>query len=718
MNDTLDQVAGSPLGVTDEPARNWGSRIGGFTMVVLLVGLVVASQRTGQLDRLGWIAVTIVAVLVGCAALFIGLNSLVSQAAFSWPRYRALTGGIAGVLFGALLRGNWSVTPLIGPTDNMLIRPDGNTVFDDADLLALLASISDPELVRLGTGIVGHVEWAVALGVLGLVGGWLSGVVSARVPRLASCAAVGVAAGWLIGSHLQFRNRPDGSVTTILIWALVGAALGALVGKLTRHVAARTLLGAAVGALVAAWLVPDVLGDGSTTSATIACAVPLGLLGLRLGWPGERTPSELADFDRRARAVVFLGPALGFLLVNLVIPAIRTIYTSLLDRESEEFVGLDNYRELWNDTDSIDASNWRNLFGSQLFWIGLVLLIGGLLIGITISWIRDKEVSFEKTGGSVGALFCGGFVFLTAVFATIRGTFINNLWWVLTVVTMSTILGLAIAVLSERAGRFESAAKAIVFMPMAISMVGASIIWRFQYQARNISKNQTGVLNGLWIELGELSQSGLPRLIVLGILALALAVTLRRIAGRIQSRLSFAGFMTTAIALGWLFIELLRRSLGGFETGASGEIIADTVLFRENAPFNNIFLMVILIWIQTGFAMVILSAAIKAVPGELIEAARIDGADEGQTFFRVTLPQIMPTVGVVVTTLIVTVTKVFDIVKVSTGGNFGTNVLANDFFTESFQFLNRGVGSAIAVLILITVAPVLMFNVWQMQKEA
>jgi alpha-glucoside transport system permease protein len=126
--------------------------------------------------------------------------------------------------------------------------------------------------------------------------------------------------------------------------------------------------------------------------------------------------------------------------------------------------------------------------------------------------------------------------------------------------------------------------------------------------------------------------------------------------------------------------------------------------------------MFILIWIQTGFAMVILSAAIKAVPEELLEAARLDGATESQQFFNVTLPQILPTVGVVLTTILVAVAKVFDIVRVSTGGNFGTDVLAHDFVTVSFQFLNRGVGSAIAVVILLIVAPVLIFNVYQMQK--
>ena len=107
------------------------------------------------------------------------------------------------------------------------------------------------------------------------------------------------------------------------------------------------------------------------------------------------------------------------------------------------------------------------------------------------------------------------------------------------------------------------------------------------------------------------------------------------------------------------------------------------MLFVQEPPFNNMWLMVILIWIQTGFAMVILSAAIKAVPTELTEAAKIDGASESQVFWRVTVPQIAPTIGVVVTTLIVVVMKVFDIVKVTTNGNFGTQVIANEMYTAA-----------------------------------
>lgn len=186
--------------------------------------------------------------------------------------------------------------------------------------------------------------------------------------------------------------------------------------------------------------------------------------------------------------------------------------------------------------------------------------------------------------------------------------------------------------------------------------------------------------------------------------------------GRIQRGDGFAGAGTALIIVGYIFVELLRRSLGGF-VFQGDEVVGDTVAFLEEVrPFNNVFLMFILIWIQTGFAMVILSAAIKAVPEEFLEAARIDGASESEQFFYVVIPQILPTLGVVLTTIMVGVAKVFDIVKVSTGGNFGTNVLANDFFNEAFSFFDRGVGSAIAVVILLTLAPILIFNVFQMQK--
>ena len=129
------------------------------------------------------------------------------------------------------------------------------------------------------------------------------------------------------------------------------------------------------------------------------------------------------------------------------------------------------------------------------------------------------------------------------------------------------------------------------------------------------------------------------------------------------------------------------------------------------------WLMVILIWIQVGFAMVILSSAIKAVPTELTEAAKMDGASENQTFWRVVVPQIAPTIGVVVTTLVVVVMKVFDIVKVTTSGNFGTEVIANQMFTSAFGNSDSGLGSALAVILFISVIPIIVINIRRMQRN-
>ena len=129
------------------------------------------------------------------------------------------------------------------------------------------------------------------------------------------------------------------------------------------------------------------------------------------------------------------------------------------------------------------------------------------------------------------------------------------------------------------------------------------------------------------------------------------------------------------------------------------------------------WLMVVLIWIQTGFAMVILSAAIKAVPTELTEAAKIDGATESQIFWRITLPQIAPTLGVVITALFVTVMKVFDIVYAMTNGSFGTQVIANEMFQRPSGSTDLGLGSALAVVLFISVIPVMWVNVRRMQRS-
>jgi alpha-glucoside transport system permease protein len=222
----------------------------------------------------------------------------------------------------------------------------------------------------------------------------------------------------------------------------------------------------------------------------------------------------------------------------------------------------------------------------------------------------------------------------------------NTLLWVVITPILSTAIGLVYAVLVDRT-RFEALAKALIFLPMAISLVGASIIWKFVYAYRPNQQNiqQIGLLNQLLV---------------------------------------------------WL----------GFEP----------VNFILIEPWNNMLLIVVMIWIQAGFAMTVLSAAIKAIPSDIIEAARLDGVGGVRLFFYITLPSIRPAVVVVVTAISIAVLKVFDIVRTMTGGQFGTSVVANEFYVQSFRLYDLGMGSALAMILFVLVVPIVIYNVRQMRK--
>ena len=224
----------------------------------------------------------------------------------------------------------------------------------------------------------------------------------------------------------------------------------------------------------------------------------------------------------------------------------------------------------------------------------------------------------------------------------------NSFGWVVIVPLLSVLIGLSFAVLSDRLGRkSEAFAKTFIFMPMAISFVGASIVWRFVYNFRPEGfGEQIGLLNAVWQSVG-------------------------------------------AEPVGWLASE----------------------------PWNNLFLMVILVWLQTGFAMVILSAAIKSVPEEIVEAARIDGASELKVFTRVVVPSIASSIVVVTTTVVITVWKVFDIVFVMTGGQFDTSVVAERMVREFFTNRNSGRGAALAVVLLVAIIPLMVVNVRRFKEQ-
>jgi len=214
----------------------------------------------------------------------------------------------------------------------------------------------------------------------------------------------------------------------------------------------------------------------------------------------------------------------------------------------------------------------------------------------------------------------------------------NTAVWVVVTPIVATAIGLIYAVLVDRA-RMEKFAKGLIFLPMAISLVGASLIWKFVYDDR------IGILNAT----------------------------------------------TDALGLGrhhWLI----------------------------NSPSNTFFLIVILIWVQAGFAMTVLSASIKAIPTDIVEAARLDGVGGWRMFRYITVPSIRPTIIVVLTTITITTLKAFDIVRQTTGGNYKTSVLSYEYYRQSFQSANWGLGSALAVLIFVLVLPVVIYNIRQMRQ--
>jgi len=221
----------------------------------------------------------------------------------------------------------------------------------------------------------------------------------------------------------------------------------------------------------------------------------------------------------------------------------------------------------------------------------------------------------------------------------------NNVLWLILGTGLSTGLGLAIAVLADRS-RLDRVVKILIFLPMAISFVGAAIIWRFVFSYQPEGQPQIGLLNGILSMFGIAPQS-------------------------------------------WLTVE----------------------------PFNTIFIIIILVWGQTGFAMVILAAALKGVPDEMLEAGRIDGATEWQIFQRIIVPTIWPTVVTVATTIAILTLKIFDIVATMTGGNFGTNVIATLQYKQMFTFFDFGRGSALAVILLVAVTPVIWYNLRQFRAR-
>jgi alpha-glucoside transport system permease protein len=287
---------------------------------------------------------------------------------------------------------------------------------------------------------------------------------------------------------------------------------------------------------------------------------------------------------------------------------------------------------------------WEDRIKPYVF-IGPAVLVIGLFIiypavrTIILSFANADSTAFIGTSNYTDLLGSSDF----------RNTLLNTLLWIVVAPAACVALGLGVAVLADRlAERSEKLTKTIIFLPMAISGVGAATIWRFVYDAKPKGQPQIGVQNAIWTAFG---------------------------------------FDPVA----WLQVETFR--------------------------LNTFLLMVILVWAQVGFSMVLLSAAIKSVPEDTLEAARIDGANERQIFFRVIVPQIWATVITVFITVLIGVMKIFDVVYVMTNGNFNTDVIAVRFFNELFRNGNNGRAAAIVVMLMIAVLPVIVYQVRHFRAE-
>jgi alpha-glucoside transport system permease protein len=275
------------------------------------------------------------------------------------------------------------------------------------------------------------------------------------------------------------------------------------------------------------------------------------------------------------------------------------------------------------------------------FWIAPALVLLGVffvwpLLDTVILSLQNKDSTTFVGLKNYGTIFSN---------PDLLDVLKNNLLWLVVATALTVGLGLLVAVLVDRV-RIESIIKSALFIPMAISFVGAGVIWRFMYIYEPANTTQIGLLNAI------LSIFRLP-----------------------------------------------------------------PQTWTINEAYNNLALIAVYVWMWTGFSMVIISAALKGIPDEIIEAARIDGASRLTMFWRVTVPMIAPTLGVVTITMIINILKIFDVVYVMTGGNYHTSVVAMEFYNQLFNFGNYGLASALAVLLTIVILPVMYINIRRLRAE-
>ena len=395
-----------------------------------------------------------------------------------------------------------------------------------------------------------------------------------------------------------------------------------------------------------------------------------------LYWAANQLIAELPNRPREGmRAVIFVGPAIFLLTVYLLYPAINTIWTSISEDilpsfpevVPEQYWASDEIiRDFSTELNNVTFDNY--LIDRDLFELAKVTYKEERSAWILV---QTGDVDDQLVFTSKAISWENYRVAFTEEDMLIA--FRNNAIWLLVGTGGSVLIGLFFATLVDRIKR-EALAKTFVFIPLAISMVGASVIWRFVYYWQPTNRPQIGLLNAIhlancnfWAE-------------------------------------TFPNFATS-------FMAALPSIFRDAQCGAV------SWLRIEDPPINTLALIVIMIWLQTGFAMVILSAALKGVPSDLLEAARIDGANERQVFFRIILPMIRGSIITVTTTIFIAILKVFDIVFVMTRGQNETEVVANRMFKEAFNFFNFGRASALAVLLLVAVIPIIVINVRNLRSQ-
>ena len=368
-------------------------------------------------------------------------------------------------------------------------------------------------------------------------------------------------------------------------------------------------------------------------AAPVALAVALGLFWVTFEFlrDGDGVARLLAAIYRlvgmgdQADALLRYGldPVVGKLLVAILAIAIGIGGVWLL------FVGLNGMVDLL-------GGRFRERIRPFVF-IGPA--VGMLSIFLVFPAVATIVASVTDGGGA--AVNYGSLLADDEFWVAIR----NNVLWLVLGTGGSVGIGLAVAALTDRIKR-EALAKTFIFLPLAISMVGAAVIWRFVYAWQPPGDTQIGLVNALWTGLGN-----------------------------------------------------------------------EPVSLMQTPTVNTFALIVIMVWLQTGFAMVVLSAALKSVSAEVMEAARLDGANELQLFFRVVVPMISGTLLAVATTISIAILKVFDLVYVMTGGGFESEVIANRMFEELFVFRNFGGASALAVILFVAVIPIMALNIRNLRRQ-